>query len=103
MYGAVAGLLERVVSDRDSSRLTDIFSDPFNLLGYQLPPGTILGTQAWSMHREPEVFRDPEYFNPDRWLPCKSDSSDADRLAKSVYFYASITTVNRLQMLLTDK
>ncbi|KAJ7258034.1 cytochrome P450 [Mycena rebaudengoi] len=34
----------------------------------ELPPGTIVGTQAWSMHKNPTVFPNPQPFSPERWL-----------------------------------
>jgi cytochrome P450 len=37
-----------------------------HLSGYQIPPGTIVSTQAYTYHRDPKVFPDPEryvYFN----------------------------------------
>lgn len=37
-------------------------------MGYALPPGTIVSTQAWSMHRDTSVFPSPDTFLPDRWL-----------------------------------
>jgi cytochrome P450 len=37
-------------------------------MGYELPPGTIVGTQAWSMHRSASIFPSPDTFLPDRWL-----------------------------------
>ncbi|KAJ7277735.1 cytochrome P450 [Mycena rebaudengoi] len=40
----------------------------FELMGYSLPPGTVVGTQAWSMHKDPVVFPNPECFSPQRWL-----------------------------------
>ena len=33
-----------------------------------MPPGTIVSTQAWSMHRNPNVFPSPDTFLPERWL-----------------------------------
>lgn len=35
--------------------------------GYYIPGGTTVGLQAWTMHRKPEVWRDPEAFDPSRW------------------------------------
>ncbi|KAI0506385.1 cytochrome P450 [Xylaria bambusicola] len=35
--------------------------------GYWLPGRTTVMTQAWSMHRNPEVFPNPDEFNPARW------------------------------------
>ena len=40
----------------------------FLVMGFVLPPGTIVGTQAWSMHRDASVFPSPETFLPDHWL-----------------------------------
>jgi hypothetical protein len=37
-------------------------------MGYALPPGTMVATQAWSVHRSPSVFPSPESFSPERWL-----------------------------------
>ena len=37
-------------------------------MGYALPPGTLVATQAWSVHRNPSVFPSPENFLPERWL-----------------------------------
>ncbi|KAJ3895364.1 cytochrome P450 [Lentinula edodes] len=39
-----------------------------DLLGYQLPAGTVIGTQSWSMHRNRGIFKDPEEFDVFRWL-----------------------------------
>lgn len=35
--------------------------------GYTLNPGTEVGTQAYTMHRNEEVFPEPLKFNPSRW------------------------------------
>jgi hypothetical protein len=59
-------LLERVVPK--SASKNNSFSEAFDLMGYELPPGTIVGTQAWSMHRCASVFPSPEAFLPDWWL-----------------------------------
>ncbi|KAH8691502.1 cytochrome P450 71B28 [Talaromyces proteolyticus] len=36
--------------------------------GYNIPAGTIVGMSPFTLHRNPEVFKDPLTFNPDRWL-----------------------------------
>lgn len=41
--------------------------------GYKLPPKTVVSCQAYSLHRNPEVFPDPLKFDPDRWL-CDPDA-----------------------------
>ncbi|KAH9933612.1 cytochrome P450 [Epithele typhae] len=73
MYGAVSSMLERVVPARE---------DAFDLMGHALPPGTVVGTQAWSMHRDPTVFPSPECFDPDRWLPAPQRADDDVRVAR---------------------
>lgn len=50
-------------------------NDSFDLLGYGLPPGTVVGTQSWSSHRDSGVFPSPDTFLPDRWLETHTDPS----------------------------
>ncbi|KAK3345528.1 cytochrome P450 [Neurospora tetraspora] len=35
---------------------------------YTIPPGTPVGMSAYLMHSNPEVYRDPDQFVPERWL-----------------------------------
>ncbi|RYP41265.1 hypothetical protein DL767_001119 [Monosporascus sp. MG133] len=35
--------------------------------GYSLPGGTVVVSQAWSLHRNPDVFPEPDDFKPERW------------------------------------
>ncbi|KAJ7264650.1 cytochrome P450, partial [Mycena rebaudengoi] len=58
VYTVIPSLLERVVPATGN----------FELMEYSLPPGTVVGTQAWSMHKDPAVFPSPECFSPQRWL-----------------------------------
>ena len=46
VYGPVPALLERVVPSTTASKI----DDSFDMMGYALPPGTVVATQAWSMH-----------------------------------------------------
>ena len=41
---------------------------PIPKLGVSLPKGTTVGMQNYVHHRDPEIFADPESFNPERWL-----------------------------------
>ncbi|KAI0638604.1 cytochrome P450 [Trametes polyzona] len=77
IYGAAPSLLERVVPSPSSS-----IDDSFDMMGYALPPGTVVGTQAWSMHRDSEVFPSPETFLPERWLPVDGVAGEEERLAR---------------------
>jgi cytochrome P450 len=39
------------------------------LAGRRLPPGTPVFYSSYIMGRNPEVFQDPDRYDPDRWLP----------------------------------
>ncbi|KAF2828055.1 cytochrome P450 [Ophiobolus disseminans] len=46
-------------------------SHPKDTLQYRdwiIPPGTPVGYSAYTLHRNPEVFPEPEKFKPERWL-----------------------------------
>lgn len=77
VYGAAPSLLERVVPDSTSKN--GMFSDAFDLMGFALPPGTIVATQGWSMHRDASVFPFPDAFLPERWL---DDGKNMEELTK---------------------
>ncbi|KAM3075515.1 Dynamin-like GTPase that mediates homotypic ER fusion [Clarireedia jacksonii] len=36
--------------------------------GYHVPGTSIVSVQAWSLHRNPKNFEDPDDFRPERWL-----------------------------------
>jgi len=57
LYGAAPFPLPRVVPEGGIS---------FN--GLVFPAGTIMSTQAFSLHRDPRYFPDPEKFDHTRWL-----------------------------------
>lgn len=58
LYGAIPSHLERVVPAGGITLST----------GNHVPAGTIVGVQAYSLHRDAAVFPEPELFDPDRWL-----------------------------------
>ena len=41
--------------------------------GYRLPPGTMVLFSPYVTHRLPEVYRDPERFDPERFLPPREE------------------------------
>lgn len=45
--------------------------------GYRIPAGTVVGMAPYSLHRNPDVFREPLTFNPDRWL--EGDAAEMNR------------------------
>jgi cytochrome P450 len=46
--------------------------------GYTVPKGTVVGMSTYLMHRNPDLFPDPDTFDPGRWL----DSVTSKRLEK---------------------
>ncbi|KZT53068.1 cytochrome P450 [Calocera cornea HHB12733] len=71
MYPSVPGLLPRVVP-KDGMTVRNQF----------IPPGTAVAMQAWTIHRDPEVFPEPDTFNPSRWL----DASEIELKAMNARF-----------------
>jgi cytochrome P450 len=55
-------------------------------MGYALPPGTIVATQAWSMHRDASIFPSPSTFLPDRWLETSSPDNTEKLMAMQQHF-----------------
>ncbi|KAH9215293.1 putative cytochrome P450 [Leptodontidium sp. 2 PMI_412] len=58
LYGAAPGSLPRVVPKGNG----------LNVGSYNIPPGTTICTQAYTIHRNPVTFGSPETFHPDRFL-----------------------------------
>ncbi|KAH7099670.1 cytochrome P450 [Auriculariales sp. MPI-PUGE-AT-0066] len=58
LYGAAPSSLPRVVPA----------GQPLEVHGYEIPPGTVITTQAYSAHRQDSVFKVSEAFKPERWL-----------------------------------
>ena len=78
LYTAVLSLLEHVVPTSTSKNGAS--DEVYDMMGFALPPGTIVATQAWSMHRDPSVFPSPDTFMPEHWL--KSSSITSDHLSR---------------------
>jgi len=53
----------------------------FELRGYRIPAGANVVMSQWIMHRNPTYFTDPQKFDPDRWLPERSQ-----KLPRFAYF-----------------
>lgn len=68
LYGAAPGSLPRAVP---------LGGATFDR--YLVPAGTTVSTQAWTLHRDPSIFKDPECFDPYRWL----DQSPSLEIAKA--------------------
>ncbi|TKX24995.1 sterigmatocystin biosynthesis monooxygenase-like protein 2 [Elsinoe australis] len=66
LFCAVPGSLPRVVP-----------TGGVELCGYYLPEGTTVSTQAYTLHRNENVWRNAEMFDPTRWLPGKDIPAEA--------------------------
>ncbi|KAK0355057.1 hypothetical protein LTR91_013582 [Friedmanniomyces endolithicus] len=63
MHPAAGLILERVVPPQG-----------IEILGEHIPGGTIVGCNAWVLHRRAEIFgNDIDTFRPERWLEAKPD------------------------------
>lgn len=57
------------------------------LAGYSdIPPNTRVNAQAYSLHRNPDVFPEPESWQPERWL--KEENSPATLEERRRWFWA---------------
>jgi pentalenene oxygenase len=49
--------------------LSRVAIEQTTLAGYDVPAGTNVLISPYALHRDPDVFREPEVFDPDRWRP----------------------------------
>ncbi|KAI7270789.1 cytochrome P450 monooxygenase-like protein [Hortaea werneckii] len=73
LYGAAPGMLPRAVPSAEAA-----------IGGLYLPPGTVATTQSYSLHRDPNIFPEPESFLPERWYDETSQYRLTDT-AKSIF------------------
>ncbi|KAF4211746.1 hypothetical protein CNMCM8980_001818 [Aspergillus fumigatiaffinis] len=59
------------------SGLPRVSPQGITLGGYWIPAGVTVTTQAYSLHRDPIVFPDPERFDPRRWERPTKEMEDA--------------------------
>ncbi|KEF51439.1 uncharacterized protein A1O9_12588 [Exophiala aquamarina CBS 119918] len=53
-----------------------------------LPPGTIVGINAWVLHRDPRIFgRDAEVWNPQRWID--ADTAQLRRMDAHLFSFGA--------------
>lgn len=65
----------------------------YTVAGVTVPPGTNLSISPYASHRDPDIFPDPEAFQPDRWL-IKGD----DQLRRMLEVYLVFTMGSRMCM-----
>ncbi|SCN70625.1 related to benzoate 4-monooxygenase cytochrome P450 [Fusarium fujikuroi] len=66
LYGAASGAHQR-----------DVPKGGWEACGYMIPDTATVFTQAFSLHRLPEVFSTPYKFDPDRWLSPTAEMQEA--------------------------
>ncbi|KAG6915908.1 hypothetical protein DXG01_009278 [Tephrocybe rancida] len=91
LYGAAPSTLERVVPSSTSKN--GVSDGLFDLMGYGVPAGTIVATQAWSMHRDTSIFASPDTFLPERWL---ETTNSPETLARMSYHMIPFGTGSRV-------
>ncbi|KAG4029003.1 hypothetical protein MFRU_018g01090 [Monilinia fructicola] len=94
LWGAAPGSLLRMVP-----------KNGVHLDGYFVPEDTTVSTQAYTIHRDPEIFPDPESFQPQRWLsPAKSSQSSDFKTANHAFGAGTRTCIGvhlaRMEMVL---
>ena len=59
-----------------------------NILDHQIPGGTIVGCNAWVLHRRSEIFgQDASDFRPERWL--EASSSQLSQMKASMFQFGA--------------
>jgi hypothetical protein len=59
---------------------------PTTIDGYKVPANTTVSMSPYSLHRNPDVFKDPLTFNPDRWF---GDAKDLVEMKKWFWAFSS--------------
>jgi len=49
----------------------------FNLAGYRVPKGVPVWGSLWSINMDPDVYKNPEKFDPDRFSPVRQEDQHA--------------------------
>ena len=47
----------------------DVVTDDFKLCGYPIPKGAMIAIDYYSNHHNPDIWEDPETFDPSRFSP----------------------------------
>lgn len=54
-----------------------------------LPPGIRVQAQAWSLHRNPAVFPEPDVWRPERWLTDKGELKNDPQITRWFWAFGS--------------
>ncbi|KAI2890088.1 hypothetical protein CBS76997_6479 [Aspergillus niger] len=78
LYGAAPGSLPRSVPNGGAT-----------FCGYHVPQGATVSTQSYTIHRDEELYPDPETFDATRWLGGHGNGSDVAKQALSPFGYGT--------------
>ncbi|KAF2204393.1 cytochrome P450 [Delitschia confertaspora ATCC 74209] len=60
----------------NSTRLTRVVPPSgFEVNGYYIPAGVVIGISPWMVHHNPELFPEPFKFRPERWMEDKKGTN----------------------------
>lgn len=82
LHAAIPGQQPRVTPD--SPAKTSLGDPEAGRVYTGLPPGVRVQSQAWSLHRNPDVFPEPDAWDPARWL----DADEAQQREMARWFWA---------------
>lgn len=85
MHAAIPGNQPRVTPDIPAK--TSLGDPEAGVVYTGLPSGVRVQSQAWSLHRNPEVFPEPETWNPERWLG--ADEAQQREMARWFWAFGS--------------
>ncbi|SPQ26839.1 322ad217-00c0-4be7-8269-79ef246af42e [Thermothielavioides terrestris] len=56
---------------------------------YHVPGGVRIAALAYTLHRDESIFPEPEKWDPDRWLPSRTDPEDLRRRNRQFWAFSS--------------
>ncbi|KJY01837.1 cytochrome p450 monooxygenase like protein [Zymoseptoria brevis] len=96
LHTAIHGIQPRVTP----TGLTTLGDPESGLVVHNIPGGVRVQSQAYSLHRNPEVFPDPEEWRPERWLPASSSFEvtveDEARLREQLRWFWAFSSGGRM-------
>ncbi|KAK8066951.1 benzoate 4-monooxygenase cytochrome P450 [Apiospora hydei] len=57
--------------------------------GYTIPANTTVGSSPFSLHRNPDVFKDPLVWDPERWLSAEEDPETLAEMNRWFWAFSS--------------
>ena len=80
----------------------------FELAGYTIPRDAVVFSNITAIHNDPNIFPNPEIFDPSRWLDKNGDITGRDRLlsfslGQSVLLLLLLVMVMMVVMMVVDR